>query len=225
MPTTPNADVAWQREELDDSRDPLISNDVLSNVGCESSSSRLQRRPKVWLNVYDINATTRRLSGALMAVNLGAFHVGVEVLGDEWFFAWGDTDFSGVLWNEPKSHQVHIFRESLCMGESTLTEDEVRRVMNEFMDSWLCNSYHPITRNCVTFAEELVGALRVPESFPRWIRGAMDVGKCCCLLPIANCAWRWLKWWNLRQVEPPCPPPEAEFGWRKRLWVCPWGGS
>jgi len=35
----------------------------------------------------------------LRSANLGAFHCGVEVLGDEWFFAYHDSPRCGVEWN------------------------------------------------------------------------------------------------------------------------------
>lgn len=153
------------------------------------------RRHRVWLNIYDIDSATIQLNAALLKVNLGAFHCGVEVLGDEWFFAWGDSGFSGVQWTEPRMHRVHVFRESLCMGESSFDEDEIRRVVGDARDSWIANSYHPINRNCVTFAEELILALRCPEPFPVWVRGAIDAGKSPLVQPLATCAWNWVKWY------------------------------
>merc|ERR1719447_1908742 len=103
---------------------------------------------------------TSRLNDLLAPLRLGAFHCGVEVLGDEWFFAWGETDLSGVVWNEPRQHQVHIYRQTVNMGESELSEGEIHDVIRDAMDNWIANGYHPITRNCVTFAEELTNAFR-----------------------------------------------------------------
>mmetsp|Transcript_6185 Transcript_6185/g.19262 ORF Transcript_6185/g.19262 Transcript_6185/m.19262 type:complete len:194 (-) Transcript_6185:65-646(-) len=160
------------------------------------------RRQQVWLHVYDIDQVTAWLNEAVLrAANLGAFHCGVEVLGDEWFFAWGESDATGVMWNEPRQHQVHIYRESLCMGETPLTDSEIRALLANTMDCWSASSYHPIKRNCVTFAEELLGLLRVSEPFPAWVRGAADAGRSPLVFPIADCAWRWVRWWNSRPGE------------------------
>mmetsp|Transcript_27960 Transcript_27960/g.64528 ORF Transcript_27960/g.64528 Transcript_27960/m.64528 type:complete len:300 (+) Transcript_27960:56-955(+) len=159
------------------------------------------RGHEVWLHVYDLEPVTARLNESLKNYNLGAFHCGVEVLADEWFFAWGDSDQSGVVWNFPKGHQVHIYRESVFMGESPLNADAINEVLLDVMSAWPGNSYHPITRNCVTFAEELVLALKVPEAFPPWVRGAVDVGKNPALLPIANLGWRWVEWYCKRKQD------------------------
>mmetsp|Transcript_11958 Transcript_11958/g.24778 ORF Transcript_11958/g.24778 Transcript_11958/m.24778 type:complete len:188 (+) Transcript_11958:123-686(+) len=155
-----------------------------------------KRRHEVWLHIYDIDPVTARLNEAVLrTLNLGAFHCGIEVLGDEWFFAWGESDSPGVTWNEPRLHQVHIYRESLCMGETPLSEVEIRDAIAAAMDNWPARSYHPIKRNCITFAEELAGSLRVSEPFPVWVRGAVDAGKSPLLFPIADWGWRWIKWW------------------------------
>lgn len=158
----------------------------------------------MWLHIYDIDPVTARLNEAVLrSLNLGAFHCGVEVLGDEWFFAWGESDLTGITWNEPRLHQVHIYRESMFMGESPLCEAEIRDVLACAMDNWPASSYHPIQRNCITFAEELVGLLRVAEPFPLWVRGAVDAGKSPLLFPLADWSWQWMKWWCRT-------PPEAE---------------
>jgi len=164
----------------------------------------------VWLHVYDIDAITARLNESLLKnINLGAFHCGVEVLGDEWFFAWGETDYTGVTWNEPRTHQVHVYRESICLGETPYNDEEIRHVLADAMDEWIQSSYHPITRNCVSFAEDLIDRLKVTEPFPAWVRGALDLGKTALLFPIADWGWRWIKWYC---SEPPSEPIRHPIG-------------
>mmetsp|Transcript_30780 Transcript_30780/g.71914 ORF Transcript_30780/g.71914 Transcript_30780/m.71914 type:complete len:308 (-) Transcript_30780:13-936(-) len=167
----------------------------------ESESTGPSGRHEVWLHVYDLESVTARLNPSLKGLNLGAFHCGVEVLDDEWFFAWGDSSQTGVVWNFPKGHQVHIYRESVFMGETPLTAEAINEVLCDVMECWPANSYHPITRNCVTFAEELITALKAPEPFPGWVRGALDVGKSPAVLPIANMGWRWVEWYCKRKTD------------------------
>jgi len=184
---------------------PMMVTSGESNGHLESSQNsqeigivpvKRRKRHEVWLNVYDIDAFTGRLNTAFLRdANLGAFHCGVQVLGEELFFAWGETDSTGIVWTEPRSHQVHVYRESISMGESPLSEPEIREVIANAMDAWPANSYHPITRNCVTFAEELIKRLQAPEPCPPWIRGAADAGNAPLLKPIADCGWNWVKWW------------------------------
>jgi hypothetical protein len=161
---------------------------------------------KVWLHIYDLGPVTRNLNDYILTeASLGAFHCGVEVLGDEWAFqgfhdAWDDDTISGVVRNEPRSHPGYEFRDSICLGDSPLDEDEIDTVIDEFMDSWPANGYHLVARTCVTFAEEFSKALYCPEPFPEWVKGAADAGKQPLVFAIADYGWSWFKWWSQRQM-------------------------
>merc|ERR1719252_426083 len=103
------------------------------------------RGHEVWMHVYDLGPITGRLNElVLRGANLGAFHCGVEVLGDEWSFqgfrdAWDNPELSGVVRNEPREHPAYMYRESLDMGESPLDEDQIDAKIDEFMDAWPAN--------------------------------------------------------------------------------------
>ncbi|CAE7265287.1 lolT1 [Symbiodinium sp. CCMP2592] len=62
----------------------------------------------------------------LRSMGIGAYHVGVEVLGDEWYFRWSDTAESGIVWMRPRAHQVHVYSESICLGTSELSDKQIR---------------------------------------------------------------------------------------------------
>merc|ERR1712137_974432 len=172
--------------------------------------SRSRTGFEVRLHVYDLDSMTANLNDMFVhgGVNLGAFHCGVELLGNEWYYACGDMTGSGVRCNEEtRKHPVHVYRETVEMGMSPLAERDIQRKIIAAIDSWFACDYHPITRNCVHFAEELLGTVEVPEPFPKWVRGAADAGKSSLIFPIADAAWKWLKWWK---VLPPPPPEEKE---------------
>eukprot|EP00929_Paragymnodinium_shiwhaense_P079416 TRINITY_DN41338_c0_g1_i1.p1 TRINITY_DN41338_c0_g1~~TRINITY_DN41338_c0_g1_i1.p1 ORF type:complete len:274 (+),score=69.05 TRINITY_DN41338_c0_g1_i1:122-943(+) len=171
---------------------------------------QVRKHLEVWLHIYDLDSVTARLNElVLRGANLGAYHCGVEVMGDEWYFAWGQTSSSGVVWSEPKGHTVHIYRESMCMGVTPLSERQVEEVIYEAMKAWPANSYHPIHRNCVSFAEHLVKTLKAPKAFPTWVHGAAEAtSKSVALEPIADLGWRALRWWcttdtSTSQLKPP----------------------
>lgn len=172
---------------------------VLTAMRRDSKGTPLGKRGEVWLHVYDLGAMTGRLNEVLRNTNLGAFHCGVEVLGDEWSFqgfhdAWEDPTISGVVRSEPRQHPSYIYRESVCLGETPLSEDEVDTAIDTALDTWLAHSYHLVTRNCVTFAEDFSSrVLRCPNTFPAWVRGAGDVGKSALLFPIADYGWSLIK--------------------------------
>lgn len=183
----------------------------LESVESLLSSRRLNaRRHVVWLHVYDLDAITARLNELfLKSLNIGAFHCGVEVLGYEWFASYGLSSNSGVVRHGPKGHAVHIYRESVYMGESPLSVDEIEAALCDAMDNWPQNSYHPVSRNCLTFAEELTAALKVPEPFPAWIRGISDVAKSKVVFPVADATWEWIKWYHSRPSSETTAPSDG----------------
>lgn len=202
---SPPVAAAWHRDHLDDpGREDNASDRTPSTSSSCRESFRTSSRPsiqghEVWLHIYDIDNFTANLNRAVLhSANLGAYHAGIEVLGDEWFFAWGESDASGVFGIEPKKHQVHVYNQSIFLGLSPLSDYAIREVIADMMDNWPGNSYHPITRNCVDFAQELIKLLQCPESFPTWARGAVDAGKSPSLLPIMDFAWQMVKWWKKR---------------------------
>jgi len=188
-----------------------VDDSDFANTWLSHKQRRLKRNHEVWLHVYDLDSVTAKINDwGARALGMGAFHCGVEVLGDEWFFVWGESSASsttGVLYSEPKSHMVHVYKESVSLGETPLTEDEVRNIIADAMDAWPADTYHIVNRNCVHFAEDLSKRLRVPEKFPAWVRGAPDAGQHPLIQPIADYGWRWLK----SSAETPEPAPEQSF--------------
>lgn len=174
------------------------------------SGLRVKRGYEVWLHVYDLDVMAARMNELfLRSMSLGAYHCGVEVLGREWFASFGRTDRSGVVWHDPKQHSIHIYKESVAMGTSPLSQDEIMVALCDAMDNWPENSYHPISRNCITFAEELLAALKVPNAFPAWVRGAASAANSKILFPVADYGWEWIKWWHSPAPRPLDIDPSA----------------
>lgn len=52
-----------------------------------------RRCRKVWLHIYDLDSMMATMNQSfLQQLGLGAFHTGVEVLGDEWYFRWAENE-------------------------------------------------------------------------------------------------------------------------------------
>lgn len=189
---------------LPEDRDPPLSPDG----GLDPSTAGHE----VWLHIYDLGSVSGRLNEMwLRNVNLGAFHCGVEVLGDEWSFqgfqdAWDNPNLSGIVRNKPQEHSAYIYKESIFMGRVQLSEDCIDRIIDSAMDEWAANSYHIVNRNCVTFAEEFVTTLRVPHHFPEWVKGASESLKAPAIHAIADFGWEFFKWWST----PPSKVEETE---------------
>lgn len=190
------------RDETDKAMEALLNehpeqDSSQGNAWLSQKQLRGARNHQVWLHVYDLDPLIAKVNDyALSAIGMGAFHCGVEVSGDEWFFASGDSSESGVLYMPPKSHQVHVFKESIDMGKTPLTEDEVKKIIAAAMEAWPSDSYHIVNRNCIHFCEHLCQKLRVPAPFPSWVRAAPDAGSNSFLKPIADLGWRWFQYYH-----------------------------
>lgn len=130
----------------------------------------------VWLHVYDLGLLSKWLLNdwSSSESGIGAFHCGVEVMGVEWSFqamVAAEDDTTGMLCHAPKLHPRHLYRESICLGTSPLSANEIYNVLIGLETSWLANSYHFLTHNCTDFAEALSQSLHVPTPFPTWAHG------------------------------------------------------
>ncbi|CAE7238957.1 egt-2 [Symbiodinium sp. CCMP2456] len=62
------------------------------DAGAGKPERSMQKPPIIWLHVYDLGQMTAKLNTFMLrSMGIGAYHVGVEVLGDEWYFRWSDT--------------------------------------------------------------------------------------------------------------------------------------
>lgn len=132
----------------------------------------------VRLNIYNI-AESDVLAGVndvLHAVGTGAFHAGVEVYSSEWSF--GNTPGptrSGIFRTPPRTCDDHKFRESIVMGETSLSEKEVHAIIGGLAPRWDANSYDLLRRNCCHFADALCIQLGVGP-VPEWVTSLAGVG-------------------------------------------------
>lgn len=143
--------------------------DALSRLDGSISSKKMSF---VHLNVYDLfnwqvgllNNVARNLWSA------GAFHVGIEIYDVEYAFGGKETgiDGSGITNCKPRACQKHSFRESLCLGVTSLTKEEVDDLLHEVAPDWSVQSYETLGPNCVTFCRVLSQRLGV-EGVPAWV--------------------------------------------------------
>lgn len=120
----------------------------------------------VFLNIYDLNEEwlqSNHISKDVLNIG-GAFHAGVEVHGKEWYFGQ-----EGIECQEPRQHEVHVYRSSIPMGNTCYPEHEVQRFMQKVMSKqWLGGDYDMLERNCCSFAEALCQYL-VGRAVPNWV--------------------------------------------------------
>jgi len=145
-------------------------------------SSRESNRPLgggVKLHVYDLNRTTKRMGVSL-------FHLGVEVYGCEHFYS-----TQGLLAISPGSHQIHVHREVVLLGRTSLDACDVQGLLIELGSMWQGPDYAVLGHNCQAFAKEFCERLgvSVPSKYckqgSRW-RGSISAGAVTALMrPLA----------------------------------------
>ena len=157
-----------------------------------------RREFDIKLNVYDLVPRANRWLGA---VGVGAYHSGVEVNGQEYFFAQG----GGICQCVPRScTQVGAFKEEIHIGDYFGTAGSIRDIVAGMRASWSGDSYDLVRKNCNNFASELCREL-CGRGIPSWVNRAASFGR--LLLPSratqANGP-------GVPSSPPLAPPPSAE---------------
>merc|ERR1711988_1706803 len=89
-------------------------------------------------------------------VGTGMFHCGLEVFGTEWSFAntYSGTG-CGIYADPPRCCEYHTYDDSVSMGETEMSEAEVRLLIKLLANVWRAESYSTLHNNCCHFANEL----------------------------------------------------------------------
>lgn len=126
----------------------------------------------VSVHLYDLSdalANLNAVSVDLMGFG-GALHVGLEVFGVEWSFGTG-----GVSSSQPKQNRHYNYRQTVSMGRTFLSAEEVDRLINDMAREWPGSRYELWSKNCGTFCNELAERLGV-GSLPEWTTRLAEAG-------------------------------------------------
>lgn len=138
-------------------------------------SSRFEGEP-VWLHIYDVSGgSVQWMNHLIRPVGSGAFHAGVEILGYEWSFGCAPIGRSGVYVCRPRCNGRHAYRESVSMGGTFHSEEEVKKLLRGLSKEWVGAGYNLLRRNCCHFSDALCRGLGVGP-IPPWVLHLADVG-------------------------------------------------
>ena len=126
-----------------------------------------QQHHTVTLHIYDIHRLARGLNTFLKGIP-GLYHTGVEVHGREFSFS-----SIGIFECRPRGFAGHLHRESMTLGATSLSQEELNLLMQRLDSTWVGSGYHCIRRNCSDFSEAFCVALGV--ALPR------NSQSCSCL--------------------------------------------
>jgi len=156
---------------------PLMSCLRPNLIDSEDFTSPDMARTPVILNVYDMYWTNEYTSN----VGLGVFHSGLEIFGTE--FAYGGHPFpiSGVFEISPRDAEdlgeQFKFKQSLHLGHTDFTEDEVKRIVGELGREYRGDRYHLMSKNCNHFSSALAQIL-VGKEIPTWVNRLAYMSSC-----------------------------------------------
>lgn len=142
----------------------------------------------VFLNVFDL-ASALSIPNAMlcntMVKSIGAFHAAVEVYGEEWsFYRTPNAHSCGVCKSlRPRHHPVHVYRQSVNLGATSLRDWEVRYLIRaRLAPKWLGGNYDLLHQNCIHFCDELLLNLG-SKAVPSWVKGLHETGGAMLRVP------------------------------------------
>ncbi|KAF7810067.1 deSI-like protein [Senna tora] len=156
---------------------PLSSSSSSSSE--REQNSEKKSRAMVYLNVYDLTP----INNYLYLFGIGIFHSGIEVHGMEYGFGAHEYPSSGVFEVEPRSCPGFIFRRSVLLGSTDMSQSEFRSFMERLSAKYHGDTYHLIAKNCNHFTDDVCQQL-TGKPIPAWVNRMARVGSFCnCLLP------------------------------------------
>lgn len=154
----------------------------LSGFGAEEvedeadDESKHTMDPTVTLHIYDVGKSrvVRKANRMFRAIGTGAFHAAVEVYGPE--YSYGACDKGpGIFRCHPKEAQQHQYRESIYMGQTSLTPQEVGVISAKMEREWQGPDYDLLRHNCTHFSDSFCVRLGV-GNVPNWVVNLAGAG-------------------------------------------------
>ncbi len=92
----------------------------------ENADANGRRLEPVFAHVYSLGhaSVMKQLDKGLEMMGCGAFHAGCECYGVEWSYGYNDEDASGIFPSPPKYCEMHDYKESHYIGDTTVTAQE-----------------------------------------------------------------------------------------------------
>ena len=133
---------------------------------CNWAMSRRSGKPVI-LNVYDLHPANEWLYG----VGGGFYHSGLQLGNTEYSFGSG----AGIFEGEPRNAPGATFRESIVLGETTLSQNEIDRRLSKLRDEFRGDRYDIVRMNCNSFTDRFAHSL-LGYGIPGWVNRLSNIG-------------------------------------------------
>eukprot|EP00930_Biecheleria_cincta_P085412 TRINITY_DN74801_c0_g1_i1.p1 TRINITY_DN74801_c0_g1~~TRINITY_DN74801_c0_g1_i1.p1 ORF type:complete len:446 (-),score=102.46 TRINITY_DN74801_c0_g1_i1:14-1315(-) len=170
----------WEAEQQANSA-PV--QEVESKQKKEPDADARQSFLPVRVHVYDVSQEesiqkiNRILAHKSSPLKLGGvFHAGVEVNGLEWSFGFSASEtHPGVSCVEPKTHPQHHYRQTVNMGKTKATAEDIADIIHNLLEEYPGDDYDLLRRNCCHFADDMCRRLGV-GGIPSWVIRLARIG-------------------------------------------------
>lgn len=117
----------------------------------ESESSETVDGTIVELNVYDLlhpdnPEAVPNINWYLYYVGVGLYHSGVSVYGTEYCYGGHPHSHTGIFTVSPRKAPDAHFRQTVRIGRTHLSENQVRELVHDMSQVWSGNSYNLLSR-------------------------------------------------------------------------------
>ena len=115
----------------------------------------------IYLNIYNVTGINKFLE----VLGFGLYHTSVGMYDLEFSYGGHNEDTSGIVVVERGNSAGLELRESLPIGFTYYTGNEIDEIVDFFGEFWLGKDYDPFAKNCNHFTEALIRSVCEKEEF------------------------------------------------------------
>ena len=144
-------------------------------LGFSFKTVQLTDSLEVRVSIYNLGPRLWHRVAEVFNERMGIYHVGVEVLGVEWSFGYCEAG-SGVFAVEPTKCSLGPFKESVIVGRTKLSIDEIIHILHNLAPIWMGPDYNITQKNCVRFCSEFLHKLNPTLELPHYAASMSNLG-------------------------------------------------
>ena len=115
----------------------------------------------VYLNIYNVTP----MNSCLEVLGFGLYHTSVCLYDLEFSYGGHDMESSGIVVVDKGNSAGLELKESLPVGLTYYSGDEIDEIVEEFGEFWHGKDYDPFSKNCNNFTEQMIRHICEREEF------------------------------------------------------------